>query len=64
MATKFEFLSNFDYDVRTPKGVVVETKAYRAGTTVLVPEEHAKAAEEAKAGRRVEEAKPAGKAKE
>ena len=63
MATNFEFLSNYDFEIRSPKGALLGVKNYRAGTKALIPEDHAKAAEEAKAGRRVEEAKAEGEAK-
>jgi hypothetical protein len=57
MATNFRFTKAFDYEIRSPKGALQGIKAYAAGTTELVPEAHAEAAEKAGAGERVTEAK-------
>lgn len=55
MAVWFRFDSDYDYRVPERNGRV--TLSYKAGTTVFIPEAHAAAAEEAKAGNRTTKGK-------
>lgn len=65
MSAKFEFLSDFNFEVRSAKGALQGAKQFRAGQTHLLTQEQLAAAEAANVGRRVEgEEKPKGKAKE
>lgn len=59
MATKFEFLEAFDYEIRSPKGALLGVVNYQPGMVKLVPEEHAEAALARGAGRQVDDPKTA-----
>jgi hypothetical protein len=57
---RFHFVSDFDFIGRSKTGALLWVKAYKAGTTVLVPSAQVEAIEKSGTARRVDAGQSAG----